>query len=200
MLHQIRKFDLQPVSPSNHVSSPYNEHGVQSFAGVVSRIGFILQIPKASNKDATEQYLDLINLLSYDSVTSLAETCFNQSTLFSSVAILVHCVTLATAAVSSQNDTRILEFSRTEYASQELGRLGISDLANFDGARVLQNLVSCAIGGCQDASAGNCSQSTLALGKVDITPETLEYIHDGLIHYCDDIALDFNADIAGPGV
>ncbi|KAH8903392.1 hypothetical protein BR93DRAFT_961828 [Coniochaeta sp. PMI_546] len=85
--------------------------------------------------------------------------------LFSSITMLAPCVALGTAAVLYQNDRRVLESSSPSLASTEMGKLGITELIDFDGARVLQNLVSCAIGGCQDSSVGNCSQSTLALGK-----------------------------------
>lgn len=188
MRHQPRKFSLEPQNSALHAS-----YSALSFADVVSQINLV-QRRTAGPREPVLYYP------APERTSNFNEGCFDQSTLFRSMDTLAFCVALATAAVLYQGDPPILNLNRTGGTAAMWAGFYIADLANFDGARLLQSLVSCAIGSCQNSSVANCSQSTLALGHVEFGPRTLSDVYNGLVNYCDDIAIDPNADIAGPGV
>lgn len=186
MRHQPRKFSLGLQN-----SALYDPYSAVSFADVVSEINVF------QRRAAVEPVL---YYPAPERDSNFQEECFNQSTLFRSMDFLSFCVALATTAVLYQDDPPIVNQNRTDGTAANWAGFDIADLANFDGDRLLQNLVSCAIGSCQNSSVASCSQSTLALGHVEFGPRTLSDVYNGLVNYCEDIALDPNADIAGPGV
>lgn len=163
MLHP-RKFDLGPLEST--FGKPKDEalgvdNGVLSFLDVVFRIKSVLRQlesdpgPKntllrgdVSDLDQAQQDHNSIGSGKCDTTSkdfaqkNCPKPCFNQSTLFASMETLASCVTVGTAAVLYQIDPTVLDLSQASHTiASDMGKLGVTNLGHFDGARVLQDLV-----------------------------------------------------------
>ncbi len=130
-------------------------------------------------------------------VQNCSVACTDKRLLFGSIDTLTNCLLLATAALFVQNGYPALGLGNADNVTQ---LSGVPSLADFDGTRVLNEVVQCAVGACQDTSLGTCSASTLSLENATAGFHSLDTVLDGLKHYCDDVPVGVNADIAGPGV
>ncbi|KAJ0118246.1 hypothetical protein J7T55_009029 [Diaporthe amygdali] len=125
------------------------------------------------------------------------DTCHDPSTLFLPFN-LEPCLGLATIAMLIENGT--LEMDRSSVTQSAADYLGIGDLTNWDGSKVIADVVQCAASSCDDSPIGTCAPSVRGLEGITINAENLHDVFQRLDGFCDGVEAKLNPDIAGPGV
>ncbi|KAK0742238.1 hypothetical protein B0T21DRAFT_360919 [Apiosordaria backusii] len=136
-----------------------------------------------------------------------AAQCSDPKILFSSLSILGNCLTFATAAIMADDGTVNRE-TPFENTPTPLRISGVPD--NVNATQILGDLVRCAVSSCQgDGSTSDLATCTPGiielerdLGRLYNSTSLAQFdvIHDGLANYCGKLDMDFEPDIAGPGV
>ncbi|KAH8882951.1 hypothetical protein GQ53DRAFT_437849 [Thozetella sp. PMI_491] len=129
--------------------------------------------------------------------TNLTAACTDPANLFQASNVY-NCMQIAAHALLVQNGSMFV--NESTFADPELAGVVVPDLNTFDGGKVLETVVDCAINSCGDQTLGSCMPSVLALKGIKATADSLQMISDGLVTYCDGAQSIYNADIAGPGV
>ncbi|KAK2597550.1 hypothetical protein N8I77_012329 [Diaporthe amygdali] len=124
--------------------------------------------------------------------------CMDPTTLFLPFN-LGACVGVGTAAMLIQNGSLSLD-GEDKTTARAADSLGVVDFSVWNGRKVIQDLVTCAVASCTTNNVAACPEETLALEGVVVDASNLQTIYDGLSVYCDNIDVQVDSDIAGPGV
>ncbi|KAH8839352.1 hypothetical protein MCOR27_003806 [Pyricularia oryzae] len=110
------------------------------------------------------------------------------------------CMQLATASLWIA-DNRTKMDPADEYSRKLSETLSFkSDLTDFNGSSVIQNMVSCSVAACRNKGKGACSDEIMDLKDITVRTDNLLQIATALARYCDHADSVVNEDIAGPGV
>ncbi|KAK4174854.1 hypothetical protein QBC36DRAFT_356183 [Triangularia setosa] len=136
-----------------------------------------------------------------------AGQCSDPEMLFSSLSILGNCLTFATAGILADNGAVIRETAFQDTPA-ELRISGVPE--NINATQILGDVVRCAVSSCQGggrtSDMATCTPELLDLERHlgrSLNPtslDQLDILHDGLSNYCGKLDMDFEPDIAGPGV
>lgn len=167
-------------------------NGIESILESVQSGTGLFQLGKGSCANSSDEYLDRQREHS-----TCFSTCHEQSTLFLPFN-LEPCMKLATIALLIGNGT--IEMWDTDNTNSAIESFGIGDLAVWDGAKILTDVVQCVVSSCDNTSIGTCSPSVRGLGDITVNAESLQDMSQGLDQFCDGFNAKLNPDIAGPGV
>lgn len=123
------------------------------------------------------------------------EACTDPEYLFSSWELQWTCLTLASLAVVWP--TLSLHAPTGVLLNDTIQRVGIDDIAAFDGERVFDLMRDCAAVGCEE---DNCKVDYLPPTAPDNANLILEPYVSGLMRTCEATEISVSNDIAGPGV
>lgn len=180
--------DFEALTEPLDVSASY---GIDSILQSVQSGSGVFSLSKGSCANSSDEYLDRQREHS-----TCFSTCHQPSTLFLPFN-LESCMKLATIALLVGNGS--VEMAAPD-ATSAVGTLGIGDLNNWDGAKILTDVVQCVVSSCDNSSIGSCPPSVLGLGDITVNAESLQDMSQSLEHFCDGFSARLNPDIAGPGV
>lgn len=125
------------------------------------------------------------------------EICADDATMFLPFN-LDTCISLSAVSLLVQNDT--VNFVETGFVSELESELGY--LTEWDGSGILERAMLCVVDACMQYNLSSCPESTQNIFDTysDITAENVEAILEDLKGICDNVGLQVNSDIAGPGV
>lgn len=124
--------------------------------------------------------------------------CSDPATLFLPFN-LEPCTTLGAASMLIESGNMTYN-SSNRYNMESIESFGLGNLSQWDGAKIIQDVISCVIDSCTQYNISTCPQSTLDLNSTDVTVENLEAVYAGLSNFCENVGFQVNSDIAGPGV
>lgn len=133
-----------------------------------------------------------------DHVGNCYSVCFDPTTLFLPFNLQA-CLILGSAAMLIKNGTLSFNESNIENVKAD-NWLNIGHISTWDGAKIMQDVVECAVASCTQSNISTCSDKALGLDSIEVTADNLQAIYDGLGALCDNVGLRVNSDIAGPGV
>jgi hypothetical protein len=134
-----------------------------------------------------------------EGATNCTDVCSDPSALFSP-ANLRACTALASAALLVQDGTYSVDQTDAETVRiAEAWR--VPDLSTYNGTAVLDHLAGCISESCTIASRlGECPDDLRNLTDIPLRVDSLGSLSSRLQHYCDNLDVEINPDIAGPGV
>ncbi|KAK4185450.1 hypothetical protein QBC35DRAFT_15809 [Podospora australis] len=147
-----------------------------------------------------------------DSDRNCTQACSDPELLFASLSTLSNYITLSMASLLIQNGT--LSPAKPDPLSNDqapasstgletldrLSSFGVRDPTLLNGTHLMGTIVRCAVASCEQPRSTTCPQSLVRLKSLAVEPGSLDIIRQGLASICENIDINFNLDIAGPGV
>lgn len=136
-----------------------------------------------------------------------AGQCSDPKILFSSLSILGNCLAFATAGLLA-DDGIVIREAPLEDTPTSLQIAGVPE--NINATQILDDIVRCAVSSCEGegriSGMATCTTQLIELrGHLGgphnaASLEQFQVLHDGLGQYCGKLDMEFEPDIAGPGV
>lgn len=125
--------------------------------------------------------------------------CGNAKTMFSSAENVWNCITLATVAMDTLDDSKGVELENFEKMDQILTIGGsLKELGKLD---IFESVRKCFWKSCSDPKYGKCTQGLQNFKCGEVSPRNLQGFGGMIDHeYCEHAKVDIDSDIAGPGM
>ena len=201
-----------PLVMANDSSPSYNWFGSLDYSwftssGSLATVPFFNKTPEqlfqiADNATAGRQLRLTFgprDCLMADGGFNCTEACSNPSLLFEPENFRA-CTTLAGAALYVQDQAYSVDRTDAETAAV-MAAWKVPDLATFNATGLLGDVGDCISESCTiKGKLGECPDELDTLEGVKITTANLGSVASQMTLYCNDLNVDLNNDIAGPGV
>ncbi|KAF3761426.1 hypothetical protein M406DRAFT_333487 [Cryphonectria parasitica EP155] len=109
------------------------------------------------------------------------------------------CLGLASASLLLQNGTFSWNQSYAQNAEMTQQH-SLGNLTEWNGTEIFQDVIDCTVASCSQNNISTCPEQTRHLDGMLFAVDDIDTVFKSLESFCDEVGLQVNSDIAGPGV